>query len=546
MSSLCKGKVYLVGAGPGDPGLITVRGLECLQQAEVVIHDRLVSRALFNYARRATLIDVGKQPDRHPVSQANINQVLVEQAQAGKIVVRLKGGDPFVFGRGGEEALALVEAGIPFEIVPGVTSAVAAPAYAGIPITHRGLACSAVMITGHRAACSEEEMAEWRRAATGGDTLVFLMGVHNLPQIVEQLKDGGLPLHTPVALVEQATCATQKTATGTLADIVEKAVEIRPPAVIVVGRVVMLREKLRWFDSPDQRPLLGLRILNTRPSLYDVSPTGWQLDRYQPAVESPLGFRLGCRDEFSQRLAGLGAEPVELPALAISPTSDTWRLDEILLQIVWTGKTQPMFDWIVFPDAHAVWCFFKRLKSLGYDARALAGIQMAGCGDRTAQAMLAQGVRPDYISERHATEDLAEMLKDIREPKILVPQSDRVERDLIQALAKHNSVVEPLVVYCLRPAELDPSAMQALYRGEIEAATFFSPAALEGLAEMLPDRKIQEVLEPIKVACIGPATTKVARRLGVRVDIVSRSHCLDAMCQALQDYFQQNRERVTV
>ena len=255
-SSNPSGIVYLVGGGPGDPGLITVRGVECLKAAEVVIHDRLANLALLTYAPAgAELIDVGKSPNHHPVPQAQINTLLVEKARAGRRVVRLKGGDPFVFGRGGEEAVALVEAGIPFEVVPGVTSASAAPAYAGIPVTHRGLACSVAFITGHRANPAADPACDWQALAEGPDTLVFLMGVHNLSHIVETLIRHGRPAATPVAVIERATGPDQRTTTGTLADITVRAGEaaVRPPAVIVVGEVVRLREQLRWFRPEVER-----------------------------------------------------------------------------------------------------------------------------------------------------------------------------------------------------------------------------------------------------------------------------------------------------
>jgi uroporphyrin-III C-methyltransferase len=243
------GKVFLVGAGPGDPGLITVRGVECLRQADVVVHDRLICPALLDNAPRAQRIDVGKQPNHHSVPQAEINALLVQHARDGQMVVRLKGGDPFVFGRGGEEALALLAAGIPFEVVPGVTSAVAVPAYAGIPITQRGVACSVAIITGHRAdgACGEAE--RWERYAHAADTLVFLMGVQSLPAITAQLAEAGLPASTPVAVIRQGTLPEQQVVVGTLADIAGRAADLRPPAVIVVGEVVRLRDQLAWFGA---------------------------------------------------------------------------------------------------------------------------------------------------------------------------------------------------------------------------------------------------------------------------------------------------------
>lgn len=241
------GVVYLVGAGPGDPGLLTLRGLEYLKKAQVVVHDRLVNRTLLAYAPQARLIDVGKQPDNHPIPQALINEILVQEAHAGHVVVRLKGGDPFVFGRGGEEALALVEAGIPFEIVPGVTSAIAAPAYAGIPVTQRGMAGSVAFITGH-AANSKPIDINWQALVQGIDTLVFMMSVQSLPVIVASLLEAGCAKDTPAAVIEQGTLPAQRVVTGTLADIIEKAKPVNPPAIIIVGQVVSLQAALSWFQ----------------------------------------------------------------------------------------------------------------------------------------------------------------------------------------------------------------------------------------------------------------------------------------------------------
>ena len=250
------GIVYLVGAGPGDPGLLTVRGLEYLQKADVVVHDRLANHQLLAYAPRAELIDVGKRPDHHPVPQARINTILIEAARQGKTVVRLKGGDPFVFGRGGEEAQALAAEGIPFEIVPGVTSAIAVPAYAGIPVTQRGVACSVAFITGHCAGSKPLDV-DWQALSRGIDTLVFLMGVHSLPEIVSSLIDGGCPPERPIALIEQGTLPEQKIVTGTLADILAKAAEIKPPAIIIIGEVVNLHTTLDWFKPDLEFSLIG-------------------------------------------------------------------------------------------------------------------------------------------------------------------------------------------------------------------------------------------------------------------------------------------------
>ena len=242
------GIVYLVGGGPGDPGLLTLRGRDCLCKANVVVFDRLTNNLLLDFAPQARLIDVGKSPDHHPVPQECINEILVKEARQGRIVVRLKGGDPFVFGRGGEEAQALVAAGIPFEIVPGVTSAIAVPAYAGIPVTHRGIASSVAFVTGH-AAGQDPINLNWTALAQGVDTLVFLMGVHQLPFIVSSLINAGRSIENPVAVIEQGTLPGQKVVTGTLADILTRADQIQPPAIIIVGEVVSLHPILNWFNA---------------------------------------------------------------------------------------------------------------------------------------------------------------------------------------------------------------------------------------------------------------------------------------------------------
>ena len=249
------GVVYLVGGGPGDPGLLTLRGLECLRKADVVVHDRLANEQLLAHAPRAELIDVGKMPDHHPIPQSQINALLVEKARAGKTVVRLKGGDPFVFGRGGEEAQALFDAGIRFEVVPGVTSAIAVPAYAGIPVTHRGMACSVAFITGHSAGSRPLDL-NWQGLAQGVDTLVFLMGVKSLPVIVTALVEAGRPPDTPVAVIECGTLPQQRTVTGTLADIQERVVDIQPPSIIIIGEVVNLRGELKWFEPETEFSLV--------------------------------------------------------------------------------------------------------------------------------------------------------------------------------------------------------------------------------------------------------------------------------------------------
>lgn len=518
LSSRKPGLVYLVGAGPGDPDLITLRGIECLKQADVVVYDRLANLSLLAHAKRAELIDVGKQPNRHPVPQTQINAILVEKAQAGNIVVRLKGGDPCVFGRGGEEALALAEAGLPFEIVPGITSAIAAPAYAGIPVTQRNMSCSVAIITGHRAVDNNPQ-CDWIGSAAGADTLVFLMGIGNLPHLVEQLIRQGRSPDTPVALVEQGTRTTQKTVAGTLTNIVERSVNIRPPAVIIVGEVVRLRESLRWFDRVDRRPLLGLRVLNTRP--------------------------LEQAGELSRRLALLGAESVELPTTRIMPVDNPGPLNTAIAGLVASNGRSPGYDWIIFTSANAVSFFFKRFLALGYDVRTLAGIKLGAAGQSTIDALQSYGLNPDS-SPPYTSPALAAQISSQAGQRVLLPCSNADWPDVVDLLRQKGTTVNPVVTYAIQAAEPDPIALAALLKGQVDVATFISASGLNGLASMLKDRTLAEVLAPLTVACIGPTTADTARAMGIRVDLVAQKHTLDGLIDALLTWHRAGSESPAV
>lgn len=509
------GIVYLVGAGPGDPDLITIRGIECLKHAEVVVFDRLANPSLLAHAKGAELIDVGKQPDRHPVPQSKINALLVEKAQAGKVVVRLKGGDPYVFGRGGEEAQALVEAGLPFEIVPGVTSAIAAPTYAGIPVTHRNVACSLAIITGHRADSVHESVYDWAKLACGSDTLVFLMGVGNLPLIVEQLIANGRPPETPVALVEQGTRTIQKTAVGTLANIVERAADIRSPAAIIVGEVVRLRETLRWFDRPDRRPLLGLRVLNTRP--------------------------LEQAADFSRRLVQLGAESVELPTTQVVPVVDPGPLDRAITRLASPEASYPLRDdWIIFTTTNSVFFFFDRLLALGHDVRVLAGVKLGAVGRATAQALRKYGLQADF-GPPYTNRAIAAEVSRSAGRRVLLPYSNAELPALVESLQAQGAAVEMVMTYAIRSAEPDVIGLAALLGREVDVATFISPSGLTGLATILNGRKLPDVLAPLTVACIGPATADTAHALGVRVDLVAKKHTVDGLIETLLEWYKGRR-----
>ncbi len=503
------GIVYLVGSGPGDPGLITVRGIECLEQADVVIYDRLASQSLLAHARQATLINVGKQPDRHRVPQEEINALLVEHARQGKVVVRLKGGDPFVFGRGGEEALELAKAGLPFKIIPGVTSAIAAPAYAGIPVTHRGIACHVTIITGHRA--NSDALCDWEHLAHSSDTLVFLMGVRNLPHIAEQLLAHGRAPDTPVAVVERASHRSQDTLVGELGTIAQQAVgKIRPPAVIIVGQVVNLRQRLRWFDRSDSLPLLGLRVLNTRP-----------LEQVR---------------DLSRRLMALGAEPVELPTTQVMPVSDFAPLDRAIDRLVQPPESGPYWPWIVFSSVNSVTFFLERLLTLGHDVRHLAGVKLVALGQATVDMLRKYGLAADVVPTEALSREVAAGLERVNGHRVLLPRSDVASASLPQALRAQGALVEEVTVYTVQPVEPDPFVIADLLEGGVDTAIFLSPSVLSGLAAMLDGHSLAKVLSPLTVACIGPVTANAARARNIRVDVVAQEHTVPGLLEALVDF----------
>jgi uroporphyrinogen III methyltransferase/synthase len=500
------GFVSLIGAGPGDPGLLTLRGAEALASAQVVIYDYLANPALLAHAPPgAEQIYVGKKAGSHTLSQDEINALLVERGLAGQRIARLKGGDPFVFGRGGEEALALVGAGVPFEVVPGVTSAVAAPAYAGIPVTHRGLASSFAVITGHEDPTKQESAFDWARLATGVDTLIFLMGVGNLPSIVEQLLAHGRPAATPVALVRWGTMPTQLTVRGTLADIVEKvkAVGLRPPAVTVVGSVAELREQLRWFE---ERPLFGQRVLVTRT-------------REQASV-------------LSHRLRALGADAIELPTIRIAPPADPAPLDSAIAGL-------PDYEWIVFTSANGVRHFWERLGHAGLDARAFHGVRVAAIGPATAAELEARGLAADYVPGQYVAEAVAAGLGDVHGLRILLPRADIARPALAELLRAGGADVVEVVAYRTVRPKTDPAQLSDLLAG-ITVATFTSSSTVSNLAAMARDADLDlpRKLAHATVACIGPITAETARELGIRVQTVANEYTIEGLVEALVDHIE--------
>jgi uroporphyrinogen III methyltransferase/synthase len=508
------GKVWLVGAGPGDPGLITMAGVACLAGAEVVVYDRLVDRRLLDLAPpEAERISVGKSASSHSLAQEEINDLLVAKAREGKTVVRLKGGDPYVFGRGGEEAEALVAAGIPFEVVPGVSSAVAVPAYAGIPVTHRRMASSFAVVTGHEDPTKGESSIDWEHLAKGVDTLVFLMGGANLGEIARRLVECGRTPDTPTAVVRWGTTPHQQTVSGTLADIADRVAEagLTPPVVTVVGEVVALRDKLRWYDN---RPLFGKRVLVTRAR--------------------------GQAGDLSQALAELGAEPVELPAIEIKPRVERGKLREALRRL-----DVAEYDWLVFTSANGVDVFFGHLCQQGRDARALGRARVCAIGPGTAATLRWNGIVVDLLPERFVAEGVVDALSKeaIMGKRVLWPRARGARRTLALGLRRLGAQVDELPLYAAAvPKEANAEALERLRAGEIDVVTFASSSAVRNLVRMLGGDV--SVLERPLIACIGPVTARAARRLGLRVDVEAPEHTVEELVQALRRRHQNKHLRL--
>ena len=511
MAKAKKGKVYLVGSGPGDPGLLTLKAKECIEKADVVVYDYLANRVFLEYARKgAELIYVGKEGGRHTMSQDNINSLIVSKAHQGLNVVRLKGGDPFIFGRGGEEALELVKAGISFEVVPGVTSAIAVPAYAGIPLTHRDFTATVAFITGHEDPAKETSGIAWDKLATGIGTLVFLMGVGNLPKIAASLMEHGRSSDTPVAVIRAGTVPGQRTLTGSLGNIADKAQKenIKPPAIIVVGDVVSLRKELNWFE---ERPLFGKRIVVTR------------------AREQASDF-LACLSE-------LGAECVEFPTIEVIPPSSWKELDRAI------GNLES-YQWIVFTSVNGVKYFFERLEDSGQDVRNLKGIRIAAIGPKTADAIHGKGVKPDLVPEEYRAEAVVEALRKHRVAgsRILLPRAAEAREVLPRELEKMGATVEVVEAYRTVKPEGDRDEIRAMLgKGDIHMVTFTSSSTVNNFMEMFEGESDQLLkwMEKVTVACIGPVTAKTAEERGLSVRITPSDYTIEALAKAIVDYFAQ-------
>lgn len=509
--SSTNGKVYLVGAGPGDPGLITLRGKYLLEHAEVVVYDYLANPKLLSYVpKTAKLIYAGKKGGGlHAYTQEGINQLLVDHAKEGKMVVRLKGGDPFIFGRGAEEIEELVSEGIDFEVVPGVTSATAAATYAGIPITHRGYTASVAFVTGHEDPTKKFSNISWEKLATGAGTIVIYMGIKTLPGITKKLIDHGRSPDTPVAVVRWASTPQQRSVVGTLAticEVVAKA-DIKPPALIIVGEVVKLRSTIDWFE---RRPLFGRRVVVTR-----------------------------TREQASDLVAKLeeyGAECLEYSTIHIEPVEDYHILDQAIAEI-------DSYGWLLFTSINAVTYFFKRLASLGWDSRRLTATRIAVVGRATAEELLKYGIRADLMPEKFTGEGLAEALvkTEVKGIRILLPRALKASDILPEALTDAGATVTIAPTYRNVPPQGRKQELRdQLESGSVDLITFTSSSTVTNFLTMLDaadEGELHRLLDKVSIAAIGPITAETVRDNGLQVDIQPQRYTIDDMVQAIVSFY---------
>ena len=509
--SFAPGKVYLIGAGPGDPSLITVKGRALLEKAEVVVYDYLASKKLLAYVPKdAELIYAGKMGGvKHTHTQAEINRMLVEHAMAGKTVVRLKGGDPFIFGRGGEEIEELVEAGVPFEVVPGVTSATAAATYAGVPITHRQYTSSVAFVTGHEDPTKADSNIAWDKLATGIGTLVFYMGIKNLPHITQRLMEHGRDPQTPVLVVRWASTPEQRSVVGTLADIAEvvREANIKPPALVVVGEVVSLREKINWFEK---KPLFGRRILITRT-------------REQAS-------------DLVARLEDLGADCLEWPTISLAPPDSWAELDRELDRL---GS----YHWLVFTSINAIRFFFARLFEKGMDARDLKGPRIATVGATTAEELRAHGVKADLLPEEFTGEGLAASLiaHGMAGKSILIPRALKAREVLPEELEAAGAAVQVVPVYRnVRPEAKTDELRRELAERQVDVITFTSSSTVTNFLHMLnaaDQEELHRLLAGVRVAVIGPITARTAEKAGLAIDIQPETFTIPDLVESIRAFF---------
>lgn len=480
-----KGKVYIIGVGPGDYKLMTLRAADCIRNADAIVYDRLIdSRVLTFASQQAEFVNVGKQPEHHPVPQAEINTILARLAGEGKVVARVKGGDPFLFGRGGEECDFLQSQGIPFEIVPGVTSAIAVPAYAGIPVTHREYASSLHIITGHKSGENTGTGIDFAALARLEGTLVFLMGVKNIHEICSGLVKYGKPEDTPVAIIENGASSRQRVLAGTLGNILQKSVEagVQSPAVIVVGLVAKLGERLAWFGKG---PLAGKKIVVTRPK--------------------------GQSEHLVHSLEELGAQVIELPAIKITEEEDCRPLQRALERIA-------EYKWLIFTSTNGVNMFFQQMSRLGKDIRQLAGLKLAVIGRATEQALQDKGLNVDFVPEKFTTPDLLKGLLPLvgQDEKVLIVKPEIARPELTDGFKRHGIPFDEIVVYkTLENNTITSELIHLIENTSIDFITFTSPSAAKAFASIAGSENMKNMTA--RIVCIGPVTANAAREIGLEV-----------------------------
>jgi uroporphyrinogen III methyltransferase/synthase len=492
-------RVFLVGAGPGDPGLLTVRAQELLQTADVLLYDALAADAIVALAPESCeRIYTGKRGGDHAVPQDEIETLMISKAREGKRVVRLKGGDPFLFGRGGEEAQALHAAGIEFEIVPGISSALAAPAYAGIPVTHRDHNTVLTIVSGHEDPAKDRSAIDWSRLADPRQTLIFLMAMGNLRDIAAQLLQHGLPAGQPAAIIQDGTRPSQRTTVGTLATIADEAerAELSAPAIVVIGSVVGLRPQVAWFEK---FPLFGKRVLVTRPA--------------------------GQGDEFARELFRLGAQPIVAPAIAIAPPDDLRAAEQATVD-------PSRYAWVIFTSANGVRAFFDHLDARRDDARIFGQAKIAAIGLKTAQALLQRNVYADAVPQQFVAEDLADLL---------IASSRKGDAMLIYRAAEARDVLPGRLTAAGRSVDVvaayktvftnDPLFAQRVEQSDI--LTFTSASTVHGFVHNLGGAENARRASADKtVACIGPITAQAAREAGLPVQVVAEEYTAEGLLAA--------------
>lgn len=500
--------MYLVGAGPGDPGLLTLKAKECLEQADIVIYDYLANVQLLDYVRpQAERVYVGKKAGQHSMKQEKINQLLVDSARKYDCVVRLKGGDPFVFGRGGEEALALAEQRIPFEIVPGIPAGIAATAYAGIPVTHREIASSAAFITGHEAKKLQGSASvNWNMIGQSCDTLVIYMGVKNFPNIVQNLLASGVSPETPAAVIREGTYPSQLTITGTLKTIVQQAEEqhLTPPALIIVGHVITLREKLSWFEN---RPLFGKTIVVTRNKTAEAKLT--------------------------KLLEVQGADVFHFPTIEIVKIVPNPQLDEALQHL-------SSYDWLIFTSGNAVEIFFETLFRAGYDIRSLYGLKIAAIGKPSGKKLHTYRLNADLIPSVFTSEKLVDEMSatvSVSEQRILFPGSNLSNPGIAERLRQAGATVDVIPVYETRLAQVDAKLVAdfktRIVQGTINWLSFTSSSTVENFVEIIGRDFLAEHKRKFQIASIGPVTTNTLERHQLLPQITAEEHSFEGLLRSI-------------